>query len=65
MFGGGPISWSAKRQSVVATSSTEAEYIGQFNAGMETRWLRQMLAELGYSQLIKTLVLCTEVINHL
>ena len=29
---GGPVSWSCKCQPVVTTSSTEAEYIAQYNA---------------------------------
>ena len=50
---GGPVSWSSKRQSTVATSSTEAEYIGQFNAAREAIWIRNFLEELGYRDLIK------------
>ena len=45
---GGPVSWSCKRQSVVATSSTEAEYIAQYNASREAIWIRTFLQELGY-----------------
>jgi uncharacterized protein (DUF2132 family) len=45
---GGPVSWSCKRQSVVATSSTEAEYIAQYNAAREAIWIRTFLQELGY-----------------
>src|SRR6266487_1744312 len=51
---GGPVSWSCKRQSTVATSSTEAEYIGQYNAAREATWIRSFLEELGsYRDLIK------------
>ena len=32
---GGPVSWKSQKQSVVATSSTEAEYIGLSNASRE------------------------------
>jgi len=45
---GGPVSWSCKRQSVVATSSIEAEYIAQYNAAREAIWIRTFLQELGY-----------------
>ena len=45
---GGAISWSSKRQHTVATSSCEAEYIGQYNAAKEAVWLRLLLKELGY-----------------
>ena len=47
-LGGGPISWSSKRQHTVATSSCEAEYIGQCNAAKEAVWLRLLLREVGY-----------------
>jgi hypothetical protein len=46
---GGPISWSSKRQHTVATSSCEAEYIGQCNATKEAVWLRLFLQEIGYA----------------
>ena len=47
----GPISWSSKRQTTVATSTAEAEYIGQFNAGTESVWIRKFLTELGFKHL--------------
>src|SRR5262249_36584317 len=47
------VSWSSKRQSTVATSSTEAEYITQFNAAREAVWIKNFLMELGYQNLIK------------
>ena len=31
----GPVSWSYKQQFTIATSSTKAEYIGQYNAAQE------------------------------
>ena len=46
-LGGGPISWSSKRQSVVALSSCEAEYIALNEAGKEAIWLQRILKELG------------------
>lgn len=49
LFGGGPISWSSKRQSVVATSTTEAEYIAAALATKEAVWLQTLLRELGES----------------
>lgn len=47
-YGGGPISWSAKRQTHLALSSTEAEYYGLSNAAREAAWLRLMFSSLGY-----------------
>ncbi|SGY17479.1 BQ5605_C015g07790 [Microbotryum silenes-dioicae] len=43
----GPISWSSRIQSRVATSSTEAKYIGLTHASRECQLLRNLLAELG------------------
>ena len=42
---GGPICWCSKRQGEVATSTTHAEYIGQYNAILHLQWLRTFLRE--------------------
>ncbi|CAP94943.1 Pc21g00460, partial [Penicillium rubens Wisconsin 54-1255] len=42
---GAPVSWSSKRQGEVATCTTHAEYIGQYNAILHLQWLRTFLAE--------------------
>jgi hypothetical protein len=42
---GAPVSWSSKRQGEVATSTTHAEYIGQYNTILHLQWLRTFLAE--------------------
>ncbi|KAJ5267756.1 hypothetical protein N7478_010564 [Penicillium angulare] len=42
---GAPVSWASKRQGEVATSTTHAEYIGQYNAILHLQWLRTFLAE--------------------
>jgi hypothetical protein len=47
MLGGGAISWSSKKQSTVALSSTEAEYIALMEATKESIWLQRLLSELG------------------
>jgi hypothetical protein len=44
---GSPISWRSQKQSVVATSSTEAEYISLSNAAREQIHLSQLLADMG------------------
>lgn len=46
MLANGPISWSSKRQSTTAASSTEAEYIGQYEAIKESESLRMFLDEV-------------------
>jgi hypothetical protein len=46
---GGPVSWSSKRQDVVALSSTEAEYMAIGHAGKEAKWLTALCAEMGFS----------------
>ena len=45
----GPISWFIKRQSTVATSTAEAEYIGQCNAGKEAIYLAGAFSSLEYN----------------
>lgn len=46
MLNGGPVSWCSKRQSTVALSSTEAEYIALTLAAKKATWLRLPLTEL-------------------
>ena len=45
-LGSGAVSWQAKRQSVVALSSCEAEFMGQTQATKEAVWLRRLLQEV-------------------
>jgi hypothetical protein len=52
----GAVSWSSRRQHTIATSSCEAEYIGQCNAGKEAMWLRTIMNELGYPQIGPTVI---------
>ena len=44
---GTAVSWSSKKQTSIALSSTEAEYISGAHAAKEAVWLRQLLSELG------------------
>ena len=46
MLGGGAISWISKKQSVVALSTAEAEYIALSSATQEVIWLRRLLTDL-------------------
>lgn len=44
---GGVINWKSRKQSVVATSSTESEYMALFSGSLEAVYLRGLLNELG------------------
>jgi hypothetical protein len=44
---GGAVCWRSKLQTIVALSSTEAEYVGATPAVQEVIWLRDLLCELG------------------
>jgi hypothetical protein len=46
-LGSGAISWASKLQTVVALSTTKAEYIAAVSAGAEAIWMRQLLEEIG------------------
>ena len=46
LLGGNPISWTSKKQPIVALSTTEAEYIALCLATQESVWLRQLLSHL-------------------
>ena len=46
LLAGGAISWKSKKQSVVATSSCEAEYIASCMAAKEAIWLSRLVADL-------------------
>ena len=45
-YGVGAVSWSSKKQAVIALSSTEAEYIAQTHAAKEAIWLKNFVSEL-------------------
>lgn len=49
-IGSGAVSWSSKKQSVVALSSTEAEYVAATTAACQVVWLRKLLNELLHEQ---------------
>lgn len=49
-IGSGAISWQSKRQSVVALSTCEAEFMGQTQATKEAVWSRWLLSELDLSK---------------
>ena len=53
---GGPISWSSKRQELVALSSCESDYITLGEAVKEAKWLWGLLIELGHIEPTPVLV---------
>jgi hypothetical protein len=55
------ISWSSKRQNVIARSSVEAEYWAVANGMVEAYWLRQLLQELHAPLTKSTLAYCDNV----
>lgn len=48
IFSNAAITWKSTRQSTVALSSTESEYMALSSAVQEAIWLRQLCHELGY-----------------
>jgi hypothetical protein len=44
---GGPIAWKSKRQTTVALSTTEAEYMATTDAAKEATWLLRLIHDLG------------------
>ena len=44
---GGPVSWRSKKQSSVALSTAEAEYVALASSAQEAVWMRQLTTELG------------------
>ena len=53
---GGVISWASKKQSVVALSSTEAEYVAASLASQEAIWLRALLGDISFVQKKPTVI---------
>ena len=57
-FGIGTISWSSKKQNVIALSSTEAEYVAQTHAAKEAMWLRSFVSEIQREKDKQLTILC-------
>ena len=47
---GGAVSWMSKKQSVVALSTTEAEYMAATHASKEVVWLHRLCSSIGLVQ---------------
>lgn len=53
---GAPISWRNKKQTSVALSTAEAEYVALSSATQEAVWLKQLLSELQIEQSKPTVI---------
>lgn len=56
MIGKAPILWFSRRQKVVVTSTTKAEYIAAYDIAREGVWLRRLLCDLGEEQIRPTVL---------
>jgi hypothetical protein len=52
LLNGGPIMWRSTKQTSVATSSTESEYIAMSQCGKSSQWVAQVIRDMGYPQYI-------------
>ena len=57
LSGGGAITWRSKKQTTIALSLTEAEYVALSEVGWEACWLRNLYDELSQRQRGPTLIL--------
>ena len=48
MIGGGPVFWASKKQTAVATATTEAEYVAMSYTAKQGQWVAQILRDLGF-----------------
>ena len=58
MLNDGPVVWSSRKQTVVATSTTDAEYVAAHDAAKEIAWIRRLLADIGCEQVEPTTLFC-------
>ena len=58
ILGDGVISWTSKRQLIVALSTTEAEYLAASHCTKEVIWLRQLLNDVRCKYDEGTLIMC-------
>eukprot|EP00253_Pinus_taeda_P025723 PITA_25723 len=57
-MGSGAISWASKKQSIVALSTAEADFVASTAAACQAVWMRRMLRSLGQEQAKATVIFC-------
>lgn len=57
LMGGGAISWQSRKQTSVALSSTEGEFVTATTTTKEGVWLQKLLEELGVTRAPKQILL--------
>ena len=55
-FGGAAMSWKSRKQTSVALSTAEAEYMALSGATQEASWMRQLLLDLKCGPITPTLI---------
>ena len=58
ILNGGAMTWSSRKQPIVALSTMESEYIAASDSSREAVWLRGLLTNLGISQSDPTVLRC-------
>jgi hypothetical protein len=58
LLNGGPVSWSARKQPIIALSTAEAEYIALTSVAREVLYLQLLLAELYEPATLPTPIFC-------
>jgi hypothetical protein len=57
-MGNSLISWKAKKELSVSSSTTEAEYVGLYKGGWEAAWLRKLFKSLDIPLPTTILIMC-------
>ncbi|KAI3768676.1 hypothetical protein L2E82_19506 [Cichorium intybus] len=58
LWDGAAVSWSSKKQSIVALSSTEAEYVAAASCACQVVWIREILEEMGMQPIRGSVIKC-------